>query len=250
MTDDLLILYAVVASASSDARQLLRQAAIEVSTPVEIVDAENAAAACRAVNKAEYVYLDASLPDDDCAQVISAARALPRPPFIVMLTAKGAVGTTRTADAIAALPTNTEEAKHLLERSIQARLPSRVLIIDDSSTMRSIVRKILSATRFPFEISEETEGVTAIKRAGDVAFDIVFLDYNMPGLSGLETLLELKRQKRHMTIIMMSAAPGQAIAEEVRAHGAAFLKKPFYPADVEAVLAQHYGLAALNAKRA
>ena len=250
MTDELLTLCAVVASASSDARRFLRQAVVEVSTPVEIVEAENAAAACQAVSKAEYVYLDASLPGDDCARVISAARALPRPPFIVMLTAKGAVGTALIADAIAALPTNPEEAKRLLERSIQVRLPSRVLIVDDSSTMRSIVRKILSATRFPFEIGEETEGVAAIKRAGEAAFDIVFLDYNMPGLSGLETLSQLKRQKRHMTVIMMSSVPGQALAQEVRAHGAAFLKKPFYPADVEEVLAQHYGLAALNPKRA
>jgi DNA-binding response OmpR family regulator len=53
-----------------------------------------------------------------------------------------------------------------------------------------------------------------------------------------------------MTVIMMSAAPSEAIAQEVRPHGAAYLKKPFYPADAEAVLAQHYGLTALNPKRA
>jgi CheY-like chemotaxis protein len=250
MTGDLLTLCAVVASASPDAQGLFRQAAVEVSTPVEIIDAENAAAACQVVSKAEYLYLDASLPSDGCAQVISAARVAPRPPFIVMLTPKGAIGPLLAADAEAALPTNPEEAKRLLERSIQVRLPSRVLIVDDSSTMRSIVRKILSATQFPFEIGEESEGAAAIKRVGEVAFDIVFLDYNMPGLSGLETLSELKRQKRHMTVVMMSAAPGQAIAQEVRAHGAAFLKKPFYPADVEGVLAQHYGLTALNPKHA
>ncbi len=250
MTGDLLTVCAVVASASPHARGLFRQAAIEVSTPIEIIDIENAAAACQAVGKAEYVYLDASLPGDGCAQVISAARAASKPPFIVMLAAKGAVGTALATDAVAALPTNSEEAKRLLERSIRVGLPSRVLIVDDSSTMRSIVRKILAATRFPFEISEETEGVSAIKRVGEVAFDIIFLDYNMPGLSGLETLSELKRQRRHMTVIMMSAAPSQAIAQELSADGAAFLKKPFYPADVEAVLAQHYGLTALNPKRA
>jgi CheY-like chemotaxis protein len=250
MTGDLLTLCAVVASASPHVRGLLRQAAIEVSTPIEIIDVENAAAACQAVSDAEYVYLDASMPSDGCAQVISAARAAPKPPFTVMLAAKGAVGTALVTDAVAALPTNSEEAKHLLERSIRVRLPSRVLIVDDSSTMRSIVQKILAATRFPFEISEETEGVAAIKRVGEVAFDIVFLDYNMPGLSGLETLSELKRQRRHMTVIMMSAAPSEAIAQEVRPHGAAYLKKPFYPADAEAVLAQHYGLTALNPKRA
>ena len=75
MTGDLLTLCAVVASGSPHARGLFRQAATEVSTPIEIIDVENAAAACQAVGKAEYVYLDASLPGDGCAQVISAVRA-------------------------------------------------------------------------------------------------------------------------------------------------------------------------------
>ena len=158
MTDELLSLCAVVASASPDCRRLLRQAAVEVPTPVEVVEAENAAAACRALGSADYVYLDASLPSADCFQVISGGRAAAKPPFTLMLTATGTANAPLTTDAVAIKPVSLDEAKHLFERSIHIRLPSRVLIVDDSSTMRSIVRKILSATRFPFEVSEADEG--------------------------------------------------------------------------------------------
>jgi hypothetical protein len=41
-----------------------------------------------------------------------------------------------------------------------------------------------------------------------------------------------------------------AVALRARAQGAAFLKKPFFPADIEAVLCRFYGLRALNPQRA
>jgi CheY-like chemotaxis protein len=250
MTDELLTFCVVVASASPDCRRLLRQAAVDVSMPIEVVEAENAAAACRALGSADYVYLDASLPSADCSQVVSAARGATKPPFTVTLTATGTANAPLTTDAVAIKPVSLDEARNLFERSIHIRLPSRVLIVDDSSTMRSIVRKILSVTRFPFEVSEADEGQAAIKRVSEAEFDIVFLDYHMPGFSGLETLSAFKREGRRITVIVMTSAPDQAISQQVREAGAAFLKKPFYPADIEAVLAQHYGLTALNPKRA
>ena len=60
--------------------------------------------------------------------------------------------------------------------------------------MRSIVRKILVASRFRLEIAEAQEGIEALKQIATGKFDLVFLDYNMPGLNGVETLAEIKRQ--------------------------------------------------------
>ncbi len=65
-----------------------------------------------------------------------------------------------------------------------------------------------------------------------------------------QTLAEFKREKRRMTVVVMSSAQDASLAERVRAQDAAFLKKPFFPADIEAVLTRHYGLSVLNPKRA
>jgi hypothetical protein len=49
---------------------------------------------------------------------------------------------------------------------------------------------------------------------------------------------------------LITSTQDNAVGLRARAHGAAFLKKPFFPADIEAVLCGFYGLRALNPKRA
>jgi CheY-like chemotaxis protein len=251
MTDELLSLRAVLLSASQNDHDMFRQAASMARVPIEIVECKSVAAACRAVGAGvDIVFIDGAIAKVATAQVVAAARAQGKPPFLVLLAAPDAAVEPLPTDAAAAKPGRPEQARRLVERSMRVRLPSRVLIVDDSSTMRSIVRKILGATRFPFEVSEAAEGATALKLAAENEFDIVFLDYIMPGFDGLETLSEFKRAKRRMTVVVMSSAQDATLAERVRLQGAAFLKKPFFPADIEAVLIRHYGLTALNPKRA
>jgi CheY-like chemotaxis protein len=251
MTDELLSLRAVLLSASLNDHDMFRQAASTARVPIEIVECKSVAAACQAVAAgADLVFIDGAIANVATVQVVASARAQAKPPFLVLLAAPDLAVEPLTTDAVAAKPARLEEARRLVERSMRIRVPSRVLVVDDSSTMRSIVRKTLGATRFPFDVSEAAEGLTALKLAAEREFDIVFLDYNMPGFNGLETLAEFKREKRRMTVVVMSSAQDATLAERVRLQGAAFLKKPFFPADIEAVLIRHYGLTALNPKRA
>jgi CheY-like chemotaxis protein len=111
--------------------------------------------------------------------------------------------------------------------------------------MRSIVRKLLGGSRFATEIAEAEEGIDALKQIASGKFDIVFLDYNMPGLNGVETLSEIKRQHPRVKVVIMTSMPDETVAEKAKAAGAAaFLKKPFYLADIEAVLYSVHGLRA------
>ena len=251
MTDELVSLRAVLLSAVQNDHEMFRLAASTARVPIEIAECKSVAAACQALSTgADLAFIDGAIAGVAITQVVAAAYARPKPPFLVLLAAPDQAVEPLTTDAVAAKPVRPEEARRLVERSMRVRLPSRVLVVDNSSTMRSIVRKILGATRFPFEVSEAAEGAAALKLAGENEFDIVFLDYNMPGFNGLETLAEFKRAKRRMTVVVMSSAPDASLVERVRQQGAAFLKKPFFPADIEAVLTRHYGLTALNPKRA
>jgi CheY-like chemotaxis protein len=251
MTDELLSLRAVLLSAAQNDHEMFRQAAATARVPVEIAECKSVAAACQAVAAgADLVFIDGAIANVATTQVVAVARAQGKPPFLVLLAAPDLAVEPLPTDAVAAKPVRIEEVRRLVERSMRVRIPSRVLVVDDSSTMRSIVRKILGATRFPFVVSEAAEGAAALKLAAEREFDIVFLDYNMPGFNGLETLAEFKRAKRRMTVVVMSSAPDASLAERVRLQRAAFLKKPFFPADIEAVLTRHYGLTALNPKRA
>jgi CheY-like chemotaxis protein len=179
----------------------------------------------------------------------AAARATAKPPFTVLLCPPGTEAAFQT-DALANKPSELEEAKRLLDGSTRVRPPSRVLIVDDSTTMRSIVRKILAATRFPLEVTEAEQGGQAIELARRSEFDIAFIDHHLPGLSGLETIAEFRRARHYPVFVLMTSAQDEVVATQARAQGVAYLTKPFFPADMEAVLCGFYGLRALNPKRA
>ncbi len=68
----------------------------------------------------------------------------------------------------------------------------------------------------------------------------------MPGLNGIEKLSEMKRVAPQVSVAMMTSAANSEIIDRAASLGAlAFLKKPFYPADIDTVLKRHYGLNAV-----
>jgi len=251
MTDELLSLRVLVVSGSQTGPDLFRRAASASKVPTEIVEADDATSAIHSIALGlDLAFLDVELGSETIAQVTIAARAAPKPPFTVLLCAPGAIPAFQT-DALATKPSAPEEAVRLLEASIRVRLPCRVMVVDDSSTQRRIVSKILAATRFPLEVTEVEKGGDAVELASRKEFDIVFLDHNMPGFTGLETIFEFRRRaKKQMTCVLMTSTKDQKLIMRARAQGATFLKKPFFPEDIEGVLCRFYGLRALNSRRA
>jgi DNA-binding NtrC family response regulator len=64
----------------------------------------------------------------------------------------------------------------------------------------------------------------------------------MPGVDGFDTLAQIRRIAPAMPVVMMTATEDEAMAGRAQASGAAaFIKKPFYPADIDAVIIRIYG---------
>ena len=59
-------------------------------------------------------------------------------------------------------------------------------------------------------------------------------------------MAEIRRLKRDPAFVLITSTQDPAVEMRARSNGAAFLKKPFFPADVEAILCNYYGLNALN----
>jgi CheY-like chemotaxis protein len=237
----------LLVSASLRDRDLWLHASANVSVPIDVEPLEvGLAATFLARNGADICVLDADLSEAHRAILIKAARTAKPQPLLFVAGPKGAPRVEGT-DGVFARPTNKDEAHTLLQLCIRAKIPTRVLIVDDSGTMRSIVRKILQASHFAFDIHEAAEGNAALERLRTTKFGIIFLDYNMPGLNGFETLSEIKRLNPEVGVVMMTSTLDSAIADRAYAAGAlAFLKKPFYPADVDATLDRYYGLTAAH----
>ena len=149
------------------------------------------------------VFFDSRIPKQGRLELLNAIRAAPSRPLAVLVGA--AAMKTREVltdglevDSALAKPIDVQEACDLIDRCIRARLPKRVLIVDDSSTVRSVIRKVLQASRFKLEAEEAEDGSVAIELAKKQRFDIVFLDYQMPVIDGFATLAEFRaRSSRH-----------------------------------------------------
>ncbi len=248
--DDLVTLRMLIVAAAGPERDALREAAALSSLPLDVAEAETGGkAAAMADGKSfDIVLLDGNLPEADRIRVAKACRECSPPAFVIGLAGAGQTAEPKWADAQGRRPANPDDAKKLIEGCVRARMPLRVLVVDDSSTMRGIVGKILGATRFRVELTEAEDGVAACDAVKKSPQDIVFLDYNMPGLDGVATLAELKRERPNVRVVIMTSMQDAALAERARAAGAdGFLKKPFYPADIGDVLYRLCGLRPVTA---
>ena len=149
------------------------------------------------------------------------------------------------SDGTLAKPASPEDARKLVEICIRAKIPTRVLIVDDSGRCAASCARFSRPAVLRWICQEAEEGIAALNQLRSGNFGMVFLDYNMPGLNGFETLSEIKRESPNVAVVMMTSKVDEAMAGRARASGAlAFLKKPFYPADIDAVLTTYYGLSA------
>ena len=249
MSGDLVSLRMVAISAVPADQQLWQQGAAMSSVPVEF-SAHNTTAGGVLLAKGlvDICLIDDALPPAEKDAVISIARTHKPGPLVFI---SGPAGSARPegVDGMLAKPTNADDTRKLIEICVRAKIPTRVLIVDDSSTMRSIVRKILSSSRFALDLEDAAEGFAALQRLRGDKFGLVFLDYNMPGFNGLETLSEIKRESPDVAVVMISSTMDSAIADRALEAGAlAFLKKPFYPVDIDNILERYYGLRAAPRK--
>jgi len=81
-----------------------------------------------------------------------------------------------------------------------------------------------------YEVSTCLSGTEAIDAVAEKAFDIVFLDENMPGITGLETLSEIKEKQQNLPVVMITKSEEEYIMEEaIGSKIADYLIKPVNP---------------------
>jgi CheY-like chemotaxis protein len=126
-------------------------------------------------------------------------------------------------------------------------LPTKLLIVDDSLTVRKMIQKVIHGSVFQCEIVEAPDGQTAMALSQARDFDVIFLDHNMPGLAGLDTLGQLLASRPELKVVMISGEDDLTLEHRALGAGAcAFLRKPFSSADVDRVLHDIYGIKSPN----
>ncbi len=252
MIGDFISLRILLLSEAVMERNLIRRGAALASFPVDFTETGNPDEACQKIarDQIDMIFVDAALPQAARAMVITQARAAKRRPFVFLVAANREAASTlagNEVDGVVAWPLNLRDAEVLFGRCSRTCIPHRVLVVDDSLTVRNIVRKVLEASRYWIAYSEAAEGVAAVRQIEGGRIELVFLDYHMPGLNGIETLQAIKHDHQNLHVVIMTSATDSAVAELAHRAGAtAFLKKPFYPADIDAILHRLFGLQAMH----
>ena len=105
----------------------------------------------------------------------------------------------------------------------------KILIVDDFSTMRRIIKNLLRDLGFT-NTSEADDGTTALPMLQSGSFDFLVTDWNMPGMSGIDLLRAVRADDRlkHLPVLMVTAeAKRDQIIEAAQAGVNGYVVKPF-----------------------
>lgn len=118
-------------------------------------------------------------------------------------------------------------------------MSKKVLVADDSSTMRKIIIRSLQAVGVT-ETTEAADGNEAVDMFKPGEFDIVLTDWNMPGKNGLEVTQEIRKQDAKVPIIMVTTeAEKGRVLEAIEAGVSDYLVKPFTADTLREKLEKH-----------
>ena len=109
----------------------------------------------------------------------------------------------------------------------------KILIADDHEGMRALMRMTLETDRF--DVLEAADGVTAASLAKGELPDLIFLDWTMPGLSGIEVCRELRADPSTAAIkIVMVTARVQDRERDAAFEAGVddYITKPFSPIEL------------------
>ncbi|WP_458735475.1 chemotaxis response regulator CheY [Zobellella taiwanensis] len=111
----------------------------------------------------------------------------------------------------------------------------KILIVDDFSTMRRIIKNLLRDLGFN-NTHEADDGLTALPMLKNGGFDFVVTDWNMPGMQGIDLLRAIRADDKlkHLPVLMVTAeAKREQIITAAQAGVNGYVVKPFTAATLK-----------------
>ncbi|MDG4474810.1 response regulator [Thiovibrio frasassiensis] len=115
-----------------------------------------------------------------------------------------------------------------------------ILVADDSETMRAVIKKTVSMSGVPVgEFHDACNGKEALAILAETWIDVILSDINMPEMGGMELLKKVSEDEelRKIPLIFITTEASDARREEAQKYGVAgYVKKPFQPETIKAIL--------------
>jgi DNA-binding NtrC family response regulator len=200
----------------------------------------------------DLAFIDVHMPELSGTEAFWSARKQGIKTFVTLMSNPPAAEAIESAIRLQAYeflfkPFTRDDVLAIIKTYVRISSPTRVLVVDDSASVRQIVQRIVRGSVFNCEISEANGGEMALALCRVAQFDVVFIDCNMPGLSGLATMKKLALLQPSLKIVMISA-DSDAGHEAEESGTCTFMQKPFNSEDVDKVLHAAFGLRSPNLK--
>jgi CheY-like chemotaxis protein len=110
---------------------------------------------------------------------------------------------------------------------------ARVLVVEDDLGLRRLVAGRLERDGHDvYEATDGSEAIAIVRLIRQLAWptddlELVILDHNLPGLSGLEVLRRLRARDQAIPTVLITGDPDPALVREAALHGVTVLAKPF-----------------------
>jgi len=225
-------------------QDLFVEAARESQLPLRITATDNGRE-CLTLLKGgniDLAFIDIHMPELSGMEAIWVARKQGVGTFITLISGAMPPNVLEAAQRLKAYevlhkPFTIDDIVAIIRTYARVSAPMKVLIVDDSSTVRTVVQKVIQQSVFNCEITEAADAASAIQCCTEQTFDTVLLDWNMPSIDGFAALQRLLALRPDLKVIMISADRDEMKerkAHEAGAHG--FLYKPFYAENIDRML--------------
>ena len=242
----------LIADDSSTIRRFVVRAIELANIPTEIVEAEDGASCLENLKSGKFdiALVDVNMPGLSGLDAVAKSREDGMDTFVVIMSTEQnpeKLQIARTLDVYEYLakPFKQSDIVSLLDNYTRFKKPSSVLIVDDSSTIRGVIKRVLKNSIFNLQVEDVADGPSGLVAYQNGNHDIVFLDLNMPGISGLDTLAMLRKLNENLKVVLITTENNEATVKSIEASQIqGVLYKPFYPVDVDRVLHSMFGLRA------
>lgn len=252
MTDieDGQIIRTIIADDSSTVCKFVERALLQTGRKFDISMVHDGQQAVQLLGKEAFdlAFLDINMPQLNGVEVMAAIHVMGGKTFAISMsnelnaTAEEKLKSFGAYDFLEK-PFSNKQVHQLVRTFDAIRTRHKALIVDDSATVRRIVEKVLMKSIFDLEIDQAEDGPSALKKVKDCEYRIIFSDFNMPEMNGIELAQKLAAYKKGAETVLMSTEMNEALNQAAEQVGAtAFLRKPFYPQDVDTILHHVFGL--------
>lgn len=112
----------------------------------------------------------------------------------------------------------------------------KALIVDDSSLARMMVRKFFSDGFKDWELMEAKDAQDALEKTEGVFLHLALIDFNMPGMNGIDLSEKMLEKQPGLTIHLVTANIQESMQLRAESIGIGFIKKPIDLAKINAAM--------------